>query len=103
MSGPGGFATGDQKVALMAGAIDRPGHFPTATPVACYLVGHLGRHPQCDLNFGAFGEGSVGEEKDPARTEILGESDAFERFCDLSERQRKKIGKPLPDTAFNSN
>ena len=41
MSGPGGFATGDQKVALMAGAIDRPGHFPTATPVACDLVGHL--------------------------------------------------------------
>jgi hypothetical protein len=34
LSGPRGFATEDQKVAFMAGAIDRPAHFPTAPATA---------------------------------------------------------------------
>jgi hypothetical protein len=84
----------------------RPDHAQNASSAA---NGHalaqrdLGGHSESDFDFRAFGERRVGEEEDSARTEVLGESDAFEGGCGLAERERKKIGKPLSDTAFNLN
>jgi len=63
----------------------------------------LGGHAQCQFDFGAFGKRSVGEEEDSARTEILGESYAFNRRPGLAERQREEIRESLSDAAFNPN
>src|SRR5207247_10989402 len=60
-------------------------------------------HAKSQFDFGAFGQGSVGEEEDSARTEILGKADAFNRSAGLTERKRKEIREPLSDTAFNAN
>jgi hypothetical protein len=64
---------------------------------------NLGGHTEREFDFGAFGERSTGEEEDTARTEILGESDAFNGSPGLTKREREKVGEPLSDTAFNSN
>ena len=65
--------------------------------------GNLGGHAECEFDLGAFGERSVGEEEDSARTQVLGESHAFKGSPRLTQREREKIGEPLSDTAFNSN
>jgi hypothetical protein len=81
-------------------------HAQNAAPTAYRHVlaeSNLGWHPKCNFDFGALGQGSVGEEEDSAGAEILRESDPFEGGCELAERKGKKIRKPLPNTAFNSN
>lgn len=65
--------------------------------------GDFGGHAECEFDFGAFSERSVGEEEDSARTQVLGESDAFKGSPRLTQREREKIREPLSDTAFNSN
>ncbi len=63
----------------------------------------LRRHAEREFDFGAFGQRSVGEEEDPAGTEVLGESDAFQGGPGLPKRERKKVREALSDTAFNPN
>jgi len=46
----------------------------------------LGRHAQRELDFGAFGDGRVGEKENSPRTEILGEPNAFHPR--LAQRER---------------
>ena len=83
-----------------------PNH-PQDTAAAAYghalAQGDLGGHPEGEFDFGAFGERSAGEEEDSARTQILGESDAFKGSPRLTQREREKIREPLSDTAFNCN
>jgi hypothetical protein len=63
----------------------------------------LGGHAEGELDLGTFTERRVGEEEDSARTEILGESDAFEGSLGLTKREWKKVGESLSGTAFNLN
>jgi hypothetical protein len=49
----------------------------------------LRRHAEREFDLGAFGERSVGEEKNSARTEVLGESDAFHGGSGLAQRERE--------------
>ena len=42
-------------------------------------------HPEREFDFGAFGKRRVREEKNPARTQILGEADTFNQGCRLSQ------------------
>jgi hypothetical protein len=84
----------------------RPDHSQNAAPAAyghAFSQSDLGRHAESDFDFGAFGERSVSEEEHSARTEVLGESEAFQGSGGLAERERKKIRKPLPGTALKLN
>jgi len=65
--------------------------------------GDLGGHAKREFDFGACGQGSVGEEENTTRTEVLGESDALHGSTGLAQREREKIREPLSDTAFNPN
>jgi len=85
------------------GRADDPQNVAPAAYGHALTQGDLGGHAEREFDFGAFGERSVGEEKDSARTEVLGESDAFDGASRLAQREREKIRKPLSDTAFNSN
>jgi len=63
----------------------------------------LGGHAEREVDFGAFGEWGAGEKEDSPRTEVLRESDALHGRPGLTQRERKEVGEPLSDTAFNSN
>jgi len=80
-----------------------PQNAATAAYGHALTQGDLGGHAEREFDFGAFGERSVGEEKDSARAEVLRESDSFHWGSGLAQREREKIREPLSDTAFNPN
>jgi hypothetical protein len=85
---------------------DRLQHAQNAAPAAhshALAQGDFRGHLERDLDFGSFAEGCFGKKEDSARTEILGEADAFERSSALPNREREKIQKSLSNTALNSN
>jgi hypothetical protein len=61
----------------------------------------LGGHAKSELDFRAFAERRISEEEDSTRTEVLGESHAFQGGVGLAQREREKVREPLSDTAFN--
>jgi hypothetical protein len=66
-----------------------------------FAQGDLRGHAKGNFDFGPFAEGSIGEEEDSPRAKILSETATFEAIPALTEREWKKVGKPLPNTAFN--
>jgi hypothetical protein len=62
---------------------------------------NLGGHAKSEFDLRAFAQRRIGEEKDSAGTEVLGESHAFEGTVGLAQGERKKIREALSHTAFN--
>ena len=59
-------------------------------------------HAQREFDFGAFGEGGVGEEEDSTGAEILSESHSVHGRAELAESEGEQVREPLTDTAFNA-
>ena len=83
-----------------------PDHSQDATTAAdghTFAQGDLRGHAKCEFDFGAFGKWSVGEKEDPARADILRESNALQMDRGLADGEWKKVRKTLSSTAFNLN
>ena len=84
----------------------RPGdakHMPAAAHWHALSQSDFRRHSQRQFNFAAFSQGYVGEQKNAARAQVLGESHAFNGSSTLADGNRKQVRESLSDTAFNSN
>lgn len=73
-----------------------PQHTQNASAAAyrhALAQGDFRRHSQRDLDFGAFGKRRISNKKHSARTQVLRESNAFNRSGRLAKRERKQINR----------
>jgi len=75
----------------------------TATDSHVITQRDLGRHVEGKLDRRSLGEGCVGEEKDAARTDVLGKTPSFNSAGKVANENRKKKRKALSGAAFDSD
>ena len=83
--------------------LDHPQDPAAATHAHALAEGDLRRHVECEFDLSSFMQRGIGEEKYPARTEVLGEAETFDSAGRVAQGDRKKERESLTDAAFNLN